>query len=397
MKSNKTILKGRSNGRIMKRVLMSLLVTTTIFYGSAQEPNRGEYNLLIGTYTQRGKDNGIFVYRFDSGTGELSYRSETNGVKNPSYLVISKNGKHVYAANELGRGNGTVTALSLDPEKGELSVLNVMGTGGDGPCYVAVDDMNRYVYAGNYGGGSLGAIPIREDGALGSSIQSIRHEGGSIRPGQKRPRVHATVLSNDNSFLYVPDLGTDKINIYKIDASSSNPMAPADQSFVSVEPGSGPRHFVFHPNGKFAYVVQELMGIVTAFDHDGGKLKSKQSVSLLSKTYKGGVDEADAADIHISPDGKFLYASLRGESNELVIYAIEENGMLEYVGRQSTLGKVPRNFVIDPSGRFVLVGNSASNEVVVFKRDQSTGLLEPTGNTISVPAPVCLKFTKMDL
>ena len=354
------------------------------------------YDLLIGTYTRSGKSVGIYVYTFNGETGDFNYKSETPGITNPSFLVISKDRKNVYSVGEVGRGKGNISAFSFDAQSGKLEFLNSASSGGDGPCYITVDDQKKYVFAANYGGGSLCAIPVKPDGSLGPSIQSIRHEGSSINREQDRARVHSTVLSPDNRYLIVSDLGDDKVYIYHVDVTKPNPLTPAEQAFVHVETGSGPRHFTFHPNGKFAYVIQEILGIITAFDYKDGTLTTIQSVSMPSSDYNGPADHADAADIHISPDGKFLYGSLRGSINEIVIYAIDENGKLTFAGRQSTLGKTPRNFAIDPSGNYLLVGNSGNDEIVIFKRDQKTGLLTPTDKKISVGAPVCLKFVAIE-
>jgi len=377
--------------RLTPKRIISLLcgLLCTIYIAQAQTTTDTSYNLLIGTYTRAGKSDGIYVYEFNSETGKSNYRAEALGIKNPSYLTVSEDRKYVYSVNEIGEGKGSVSSFSFDAETGQLDYLNSISSGGNGPCYISVDTMNKFVFVGNYSGGSLAAVPIKPDGSLGSSIQSIRHEGKSIAPQQQGPRVHASVLSEDNKFLYVPDLGTDKIHIYNVDVTKPNPLKPSNPEYVQVKAGGGPRHFTFHPNHKFAYSIQELTGTVTFFEYYKGNLKTMQSVELVSKDSNG---PADAADIHISPDGKFLYGSLRGSINELVIYAIDGKGMLNYVGRQSTLGKGPRNFAIDPTGNFLLVGNSGSDEIVVFKRDQSSGLLTPTGETINVGSPVCLKF-----
>ena len=347
------------------------------------------FNLLIGTYTHSGKSNGIYVYKFNVETGEFSYRSEALGIKNPSYLTVSKDKKFVYSVNEIGNGEGGASAFSFDPVSGKITFLNHQSSGGNGPCYISVDNRNKFAFVANYSGGSLAAIPINKDGSFGVSVQSIRHEGKSIAPEQQKPHVHASVLSGDNKYLYVPDLGTDKIYIYNVDVTKPNPLTPLDPAYVQLKQGGGPRHFTFHPNQKFAYSIQELTGTVTFFEYDNGKLKTMQSVDLVSQASKGA---ADAADIHISPDGRFLYGSLRGNINELVIYTINEKGMLNYVGRQSTLGKGPRNFAIDPTGNFLVVGNGGSDEIVVFQRNKATGLLVPTGETIKIGSPVCLKF-----
>ena len=372
-------------------VLLLTMCSYSIVRGQSSTGN--EYNLLIGTYTEPGKSEGIYVYRFNSETGAFSYKSKAVGIENPSYLTVSNDHKHVYSVNEIGDGKGGVSSFSFDPATGQLHLMNSASSGGNGPCYITVDSGNKYAFVGNYGGGNLSAIPIRADGSFGPSIQSIRHYGKSIGQDQDRPHVHAAVLSPDNRFLFVPDLGTDKVNIYNVDISVPNPLTPAS-AFTSVKGGSGPRHFTFHPNGRFAYVIQELTGDVTAFEYGNGHLKEIQEVSLRSPGH--GKVGADAADIHISPDGKFLDGSLRGDINELVYYAISEDGKLVYAGRHSTLGKGPRNFVIDPTGKFLLVGNGGSDEIVIFQRNQQTGELVFAGKKIAVGAPVCLKFVAMD-
>ncbi|MBK5278339.1 MAG: lactonase family protein [Bacteroidia bacterium] len=372
-------------------LLSMMLCFLSLAYG--QISTNKNYNLLIGTYTSPGKSNGIYVYTFNVETGDFSHKSEVGGIKNPSFLAISNDRKHVYSVSEIGDRKGTISAFVFDAPSGKLTFLNGVTSGGDGPCYVSVDKKNKYVFAGNYSGGSLSAIPINADGTLSEDIQSIKHFGSSINRDQDKAHVHATVLSPDDRYLFVPDLGTDKVNIYKVDINQSKPLTPAEPAFAKVETGSGPRHFTFHPNGKFAYVIQEITGLVTGYDYKDGKLTEKQTVTMPSAGFTGTID---AADIHISPDGKFLYGSLRGDINEIVIYAIDSNGKLVCAGRNSTMGTGPRNFAIDPAGNFLLVGNQRSDEIVIFKRNQKTGLLTPTGKNISIGAPVCLKFVAAD-
>lgn len=354
-----------------------------------QSNNNKTYKLLIGTYTSSDTSDGIYVYDFNSQTGDVNLKSKVSGEENPSYLAVSRDAKHVYAVNEVR--NGSISAFLFNPTSGELTFLNRVSSGGASPCYVSVDDNNKYVFAGNYGSGSLSAVPLKEDGSLGADIQFIQQEGSSIdKSRQNGPHVHCTVLSPDNHFLFTSDLGTDKVCIYQFDASRiSQPLSPADPAFVSVKAGSGPRHITFHPNSKFAYLIHEMEGMITVFDYKNGQLIERQTITMLSSDFKGRIG---AADIHVSPDGKFLYGSNRGDADELVIFAINKNGKLNYAGRQQALGKAPRNFVIDPTGNFLLVANQDSNEIIIFKRDQKTGLLTPTGGKIQVSKPVCLKF-----
>lgn len=373
----------------MKQIV--LLTLCLISMAQAQTTNNKMYNLLIGTYSTPEKNPGIQVYSFNAETGAFSNKAEATGIKNPSYLAITKDRKHVYAVSE--ENQGSVSAYSFDSASGQLTYINTAPSGNNGPCYVSIDDHNKFVFVGNYGGGSVAAIPINTDGSLNANIQNIQHEGKSIKPNQEMPHVHAAVLSSDNRFLFVPDLGTDKINVYNVDVTKEKPLTPADPAFVSITAGGGPRHFIFHPNEKYAYVIHENTGEVSVYDYAKGKLIEKQKISMPVTGYVGDIH---GSDIQISPDGKFFYGSMRAKINELGIYSIDKDGLLSFVGRQSTLGKIPRNFAIDPSGNFLLVGNQNSDEVVIFKRDKTTGMLTDTGKRILVGKPVCLKFVAVD-
>ena len=354
-----------------------------------QPKNNNMLNLLIGTYTTSVTSDGIYCYAFNSQTGDVILKSAISGVENPSYLAVSHDGNHVYAVNE-GK-TGSICSFLFNKASGELSFLNKVSSGGSGPCYVSVDERNKFVFAGNYNNGSLAAVALKEDGSLGADSQYIQHKGSGIDKGrQKGPHVHCTVLSPDNKYLLTSDLGTDNINIYKFDETKANqPLSPAEQDSVAVKPGSGPRHLTFHPDSKTVYLIHEMGSMITAFDYKNGKCTEKQTITMLSPDYKGRVG---AADIHVSADGNFLYASNRGDAIEIVIYSIDKKGRLTFAGRQPCLGKSPRNFVIDPSGNYLLVANQDSNEIIIFKRDQKTGLITPTGGKIQVSKPVCLKF-----
>ena len=385
---DKRINKSKRPFKMMK-ITITLILSVCFFTLVQGQKNEAEtYNLLVGTYASA-KSDGIYCYLFNVKTGDFELKSKISGVENPSYLTISHDRKHIYSVNEVREG--AISAFTFNPATGELAFINKVSSGGDSPCYVEIDKKDKYVFAGNYGSGSLSAVLLNEDGSLGTESQFIQQEGSGVdKSRQQGPHVHATVLSPDNKFLFTPNLGTDKVGIYRFDAGkNSQPLTPGDPSFVSVKPGSGPRHLTFHPNSKYAYLVHEMGSIVTVFDYKKGKLNEKQTITMLSPDFKGAVG---AADIHVSPDGKFLYASNRGGANELVIYAINKNGTLKYVGRQSTQGRAPRNFAIDPAGSFLLVANQSSNEIVIFNRDTQSGLLTPTGKKIQVSKPVCLKF-----
>lgn len=356
---------------------------------NAQSKKEKTYNLIVGTYTNKEKSNGIHVYSFNTKTGESGFRSKTLGITNPSYLTVSKDKKTLYSVSEVK--NGTIQAFSLDSKTGELAFLNSVSSGGDGPCYVSVNDSGRLVFAANYDSGSIAAIKVKEDGSLNSEIQRIQHEASN--DPKARPHAHAVVLTPDGQYLLAADLGLDQIKTYQINQTSPQTLTPAKVPYISVDKGGGPRHIIFHPNGKYAYLILEMGAAVAGFDYKDGILKIKQTITMLSPEFKGNVE---AADIHISPDGKFLYASNRAEANDIVIYSIAKNGLLTYAGRQTVNIHTPRNFAIDPSGNFLLVGNSATNEIIIFKRDKKSGQIIESGQKILVDKPVCLKFIAED-
>jgi 6-phosphogluconolactonase len=351
------------------------------------------FYLFIGTYTDNGS-KGIYVYKFNTASGKAEWVSNTEGIVNPSYLAIAPDSKHIYAVTETATNNtGNITSFSFDRITGKLTFVNKQESGGANPCYVAVDRTNKWVLAGNYTGGSLGAFPLNVDGSLQPYNQVIQHKGSSLNQSrQEKPHVHCTVLSPDQKFLYVPDLGIDKVMIYSFNPNAEQPLKPAVQPYAASEPGSGPRHLTFHPNNKFAYLIEELTGTVVTYRYSKGKLTFVQRLAAHPKDFEG---KPGSADIHVSPDGKYLYASNRGEENNIAIFSINaKTGMLTPKGYQSTEGKTPRNFIIDPTGKYLLAANQNTNNIVVFKRDPKTGLITKTGEEIKVPKPVCLQMMK---
>jgi len=348
------------------------------------------FTLFVGTYTGSGS-KGIYVYRFKASTGKAEWVSNTDSAENPSYLAISKNGKYVYAINETG-GNkpGHISSYSFDKNAGKLNYINSQLSGGDHPCYVSVTKNNKWVAIANYSGGSAAVYPVNKNGALEPSAQFIQDTGSSANKSrQEKPHVHAAVFSPDERFLFTPDLGTDKVMIYSFNQSAKQPLTPANPSFAKIAPGNGPRHLTFHPNQKFAYVIEEISGTVSAFKYNNGNLQFMQRLITHPKNYKG---EIGSADIHLSPDGKFLYASNRGGENSITIFSVNPvTGKLVLKGYQSTMGKTPRNFMVDPTGNFLLAANQDSDNIIVFKRNKQTGVLHKT-DEIKVPKPVCLKM-----
>lgn len=367
----------------MKKMLCQLLFMILPALAFSQE-----FYLLVGTYTS-GKSEGIYVYKFNAATGEATYVSKAPA-SNPSYLAVSKNNQFVYSVFEDGDDKGSVAAFEFDKKTGSLKFLNKQSSGGDHPCYVAVDESGKWVAVANYSGGNFSLLGVSPDGYLKASERTIQQSGsGPDKQRQDKPHVHSTVFDPGNDHLLVQDLGTDKIMVYDFDRKLGE-LKPARIPSVSAVGGSGPRHIDFTPNGKYVYLMEEMSGHVSAYAYSKGKLQFIERVSAVKEGYKGAVG---SADIHVSPDGKFLYASNRGDENDIAIFSIDKStGKLTLKGHQSVMGRTPRNFSIDPTGKYLLSANQNSNDIVVFTIDKETGLLTDTGKKIEVDKPVCLKW-----
>ena len=368
---------------------MRLLFCIIFSMSSIITMGQGNY-ILIGTYTQTGS-KGIYVYGFDEKTGKALWVSNTEGVQNPSYLAASANGRYVYAVNEThGEKPPMVSSFSFDKNNGQLRLINQQPSGGDDPCYVSVTRDGKWVAAGNYSGGNLSIFKVGEAGSLNPASQVIQHEGKSKNENrQEKAHVHSTVFTPDEKYLLVADLGMDKIMSYAFNPGNGMVLEPAPFPFTTTEPGSGPRHLVFHPKKSMTYLMEELSGTVAVFNYDDGKLELIERVPTHTADFKGNIG---SADVHVSPDGKFLYASNRGDQNSISIFSINKKGKLKFMHEQPTLGKTPRNFFIHPSGKYILVANQESDEIVIFSRNKKTGMLTDTGNRINVPKPVCVKM-----
>ena len=361
--------------------------------------NQGKEEILVyvGTYTQPGKSEGIYVYRLDPATGALTFGSKATGLTNPSFLAIHPNHHFLYAVNEVGefggKPSGAVSAFSIDPKTGALTYLNQQPSQGTGPCHLSVDKTGKFVLVANYGGGSASVVPIQADGRLAEPTDFVQHRGTSVNPQrQEGPHAHSINLDPANRYAFVADLGLDKIMIYQLDLAHGK-LKPGEQPWAQVKGGEGPRHFAFHPSAKYAYVINEMGNTITAFAYDAahGKLTELQTVSTLPSDFKG---TSYCADIHVLPSGKFVYGSNRGHDS-IVIFKIDEGtGKLSYVGHEPTHGKTPRNFGIDPTGNFLLAANQDSDTIVTFRIDQKTGKLTPTGQVTQVPMPVCLQMIR---
>jgi len=363
-----------------------------------------ELLVYVGTYTLpihfgsgfvlMGKGEGIYVYRMDQASGALEFSSKIKGVANPSFLTFDPERRFLYAVNELktfeGKPAGTVSAFSVDSETGSLGFLNKKPTQGTDPCYVSVDKTGRYVLVANFMSGSVCVLPIQQDGSLGDATDFIQHHGSSVDPKrQEGPHAHSIITDDASRYAFVPDLGLDKVMIYRFDPSRGK-LEPNDEPWVQVKAGAGPRHFDFHPDGRYAYLINELDSTLVAFayDKENGTLREIQTVPTLPKDFTG---ESTCADVHVSPSGTFVYGSNRGHDS-IVVYKIDQRtGKLTYVGHESTQGKTPRNFAIDPTGRFLLAANQDTDTIVTFRIDKQTGELSPTGNVTKVPTPVCIK------
>ena len=350
------------------------------------------YFLFIGTYTGTGS-KGIYVYRFDAATGKASWISNTEGVINPSFIAVAPGAKRIYACTETRTVNaGSISAFSFDRVSGRLSFINKQSSGGDNPVYVSVHKHQHWVVAGNYSGGSLSALKINEDGSLRPFSQRIQHQGRGVDTvRQTQSHVHSVVFSPDFRFLLVPDLGLDKVLAYRFQEYRDKPLEPAPVPFVQLPGGSGPRHLAFLPGGNRVYLAEEMKGEVTGYAFSKGLLHVIDRVSTHPDTLK---PPYGTADIHASPDGKFLYVSNRANENNIAIFSISTTGKLKLVGYEPARGKTPRNFTIDPTGNFLLVANQDSDNITIFKRDKRTGFLHYTGDELHIPSPVCLQIAR---
>jgi len=345
--------------------------------------------LFVGSYNAAKDKDGIYVYRMNMQTGQLTKVCTYSAILNPSYLILSRDGQYIYACSETRTaGMGSVSSYAFDRKQQKITLLSKQDSGGENPVYLATDKSGEWLVNGNYTGGSIAVFPLKTDGTIAPAVKVIPFTDHSIDTGrQKTAHIHSTVFAPDDRYVFSPDLGADKIRRYRFDASRSEPLQP--DSFVRAVPGSGPRHFTFHPNGKYAYCIEEMAGAVSAYRYAEGQLDSIQRVMTHGNEH---YDFYNSADIHISPDGRFLYASNRGDENNIAIYRIGDDGRLTFVAYQSTLGEHPRNFLIDPTGKFLLVANQISGGVVVFRRNIQTGRLAYTGIKVKMTGPSSLQI-----
>lgn len=362
------------------------------FYIFMSLPGKAQsLKLLVGTYTSNSKSKGIYVFDFNSKTGKASLIS-TVAAADPSFLALSPDNRFLYAVNELGedKGGGTISAFSFNSSKGQLKLINQQPTHGNHPCYVSIDKKGKTVFAGNYSSGNFSVFRVNANGGLAPASLTVKHTGsGPVKDRQEAPHVHSTVLSPDNRWLLVADLGTDKISAYPFDAATGTLTEKALETAVPA--GAGPRHMTFNKTGSRLYAVGELNGAVLVYEHRQGTLLHLQTIHSLPADKQS---PANSADIHISPDGNFLYTTHR-INNTIAAFAVDvKSGRLTHIETVPTNGHIPRNFTIDPSGNFLLVAHQDSDNIVLFKRDKKTGKLTDTGGRIEAGKPVCLIWSK---
>ncbi|QXU41956.1 lactonase family protein [Pedobacter sp. D749] len=368
----------------MKKLSSLLILSMLSTLSFAQKTN---YNLIVGTYTAPGKSEGIYTYDFNTLTAVTKIKSITKNTANPSYIAVSPDNKFIYTVNETG-ATSTVSAFKYDAKTGDLTFLNKVDSHGADPCFITVDAKN--VIVANYSGGSLAVFSRKADGALTEALQIIKHTGKSIDPKgrQESAHVHMTKFTPDHKYLIVNDLGEDQTYIYNYNPTAKEKILTV-KSVIKTNAGTGPRHITFSPNGKFAYLAHEFNGNITVFAYADGSLTKIQEISTTPKDFTGKID---GADIHVSADGKFLYETNRGDANSISAFSILSTGKLKFIETVSTLGKGPRNFTIDPTGKFLLIGHQYTNNIVIFNRNKTTGKLTDSGKRIDVGAPVCLVF-----
>ncbi len=380
------------------RLLLVLLLVASM--GQAKKNgSRKSYIIYVGTYTGP-NSKGIYAYRFDPATGQATPVGLVAETVNPSFLAIDPSQRFLYAANEIsdyqgqkegGKKRGAISAFAIDRKSGRLTLLNQVSSHGGGPCYVSLDQTGKYVLAANYEGGSVAVFPVLKDGRLGEASAVMEHTGPTVDPLGAEP--HQIDLSSDNRFAIASYLGLDKLLLYRFDPAKGT-LAANDPPFAQLHPGARPRHFDFHPNYKFLYVLEEAASKVDGFSYDAanGTLQPMATVSTLPEGFKG---DNTTAEIKVHPDGKFLYSSNRGHDSIAVFEIDAATGVPRFLDAVPTGGKKPRNFEIAPGGSYLVAANQNSNNIVIFKIDPQTGHLTPTGQVLEVPSPACIKFAKI--
>ncbi|MBF4484526.1 lactonase family protein [Flavobacterium sp. CSZ] len=350
--------------------------------------------VFLGSYNRDLTAESIQVYQLDTIKGKLHKITSAKNIINPSYLTLSPNGKYLYACTDTKTPNaGSVSSFEFNPENKTLTFLNKQSSGGENPVYLSIHKSGKWLANANYTEGSVSVHPILENGKIDSIAQNFQYTDGSInKERQTKSHVHSAVFSPQNDYLFLPDLGADKIRCYLFDATQKQPLTETKIPFTKTDLEAGPRHFTFHPNQKFGYCIEEMAGSISVYQYQDGTLKQIQRINTHPDTITSGFE---SSDIHISPDGKFLYATNRGKENNIAIFSIDENGLLKNVGYQSTLGNHPRVFALDETGKFLIATNVTSGNVVVFKRNQITGLLKKVGKEVKMENVSCIQIKRI--
>lgn len=367
-----------------------LAIALAVSSATLQAADDQKVRVYFGTYTSRGSE-GIYLAELDLKTGQLSQPQLAAKVTNPSFLAKHPGKPLLYAVSEVattdGKKGGGVTAFKIEPDTGLLTRINAQSCGGAGPCHLSIDATGQCVLVANYSGGSVSSLPIREDGSLGELVSYIKHEGKSVnKQRQEAPHAHSINVDAANRFAIAADLGTDELRVYQLDPVKAS-LTP--HGSTKTPPGGGPRHFAFHPQGKFAYSNNEMTSSVSSYRYDveTGRLTLLDTVTTLPHDVAGN----STAEIRVHPTGQFVYVSNRGH-NSVALFKVKEDGTLTPQGHFSTEGKTPRNFNL--FGKYLLAANQDSDDVFVFSIDETSGKLSPTGSSIKVSMPVCVLFVK---
>lgn len=375
---------------LVMRTLQLLLAGTWLGSALAQ----GAAPLVFISAFAGGDDAAIHAFQFDGETGRLKPLHRTTGLQHPFFIALSPDNRFLYAIDAEKFGGDTdekVAAYAIEGRSGTLRRLNEQSSKGTASCYLAVDAAGKTVVVANYSSGSVASFPVEADGSLKAAASFMQHTGSSIDPERQRgPNAHSIVISPDNRFALAADLGIDKILIYRLDAAKGTLSPNEAQPFAKMEPGSGPRHITFHPDGQHVYVINELANTVTVFDYaaEAGTLKRRQTVATLPRDFTG---KSYCADVKVTPDGRFLYGTNRGHDS-IAIYRVGQDGTPALAGIEPSLGKGPQNLLITPDGRWLLCANMPGNNVVVFRIDAESGSLKATGTPVEMPMPSCIRW-----
>lgn len=347
--------------------------------------------VFFGSYNWDKGSEAVYVYELNNETGKLTKVVSSSDVINPGYITVSPDGKYIYASSDAKTPNyGTVSSFAFDADKKTLTFLNQQKTGGENPVYVNVDKSGKWLVNATYNQATISVFPILDNGKIDSIAQHFKFmEGSGVDPKrQEKAHTHSVVFSPDSKTVLFADLGADKILQYPFNATQKQPLLDTKSTFINTKPGSGPRHITFSKDGKLVYSIEELAGMISVYDFSENKLKEIQRIATHSDKIKDGFE---SSDVHISPDGKFLYATNRGKENNIAIFKVLSDGKLESIGYQKTGGKHPRTFAIDETGKFIIVTNVISQDVTVFKRNLETGMLKKVGKPVKIKNVTCVK------